>query len=38
LKKQNKRKGSGGKEGKTSGCNTKCATIELVESRENVIL
>ncbi len=36
-KKQKKRKGRGGKEGKASGCiNIKCATIELVESRENV--
>ncbi len=33
-KKQNKRKR---KDGKTSGCNnTKCATIEIVESKENV--
>ncbi len=34
--KQKKKKGRGGKEGKTSGCNTKCVTTELVESRENV--
>lgn len=36
-KKQKKRKGRGRKEGQASGCNnTKCATIELVESKENV--
>jgi hypothetical protein len=34
--KKKKKKGSGGKEGKASGYNIKCATIELVESRENV--
>ncbi len=37
VEKTKEKKRKGGKEGKASGCiNTKCTTIELVESRENV--